>query len=87
MIHEQIHQDDKKGDVYVNSSEPGLCKVHEIKGKQKTGEGRKGRTFGKSFPEEVYEGDHCDTEECTGNAPSEGIHAKEGNAAGDEQLA
>ena len=86
MVEKIIHQYYKKGDVHVNGGDPGLYKVHEIKSKQHTGQRCQRSAPGKLPGEQIDQWHHGNAEQGARNTPAKGIHAKEGNACGDEDL-
>ena len=86
LVHEIVHQQNEKHRVYINGGNAGLCKVHEIKGKQS----RQHKGIFR-FPEHalskcVQHRQHGNANQRTDDAPAEGIHAKDRNAQRNEEL-
>ena len=59
-VHKIVHGDHEKGNIHINSGDPGLCKMHEIKGKQEAGESRCRGIAGHFLPQQIEEGQHGD---------------------------
>ena len=59
-VHEIVHEQDKEGNVHVYGGDPGLGKVHKIKGKQYAGQGGQGRAAGQPPGEQVHQRHHGD---------------------------
>ena len=85
-IQEEVHQDNKKGDVDINCGNPRLGKVHEIKGKKGTNQGGDGDVIRQLSGKEIAERNHDDSKQGSDNTPAEGIHAKQGDTNGNQNL-
>ena len=86
-IHEQVHQQDEKHSVGVDSGDACLHKVHEIACQHERTRGRNGLAAEEPFSEDVDHRQHKHTEEGAREAPAEGRHAEERDADRDDDLA
>ncbi len=60
--------------------------MHKVEGKQHTGKSRQAGAAGQLPGEQIHHRDHGNAKQGTNDTPAEGIHAKEGDTCGNEDL-
>ena len=87
LVHEVVHQQDEEHGVHVDGGDARLREVHEVHRKQRRAEERILALFEQALAEQVQHRQHRHAHERAHDAPAERVHAEDGDAHGDDELA